>query len=422
MNVFIIAVGIFVVSYIAIISEKFNRMVIALMGGLLMVLFQVINQEEALGSVDFNTLGLLIGMMIIVGIIKRTGLFQYIAIRSAKVAKGEPWPIALLFAVITMVASALLDNVTTVLLLAPVTFVITETLEVNPIPFMIPMIFASNIGGTATIIGDATTIMVGSATHFSFVEFSQNMIPVAVIAIITVLTYFSFIYKGKIKVSDHAKMMVFKLDESRAISDKPLMYKSIAVLGLVIFGFIMHQALSIETATVALFGATLLLLISDIDPEELLMEIEWNTIFFFIGLFILVGALEKVGLIEMLAQNIITLTGGNLYLTSILILWVSAILSAFLDNVPFVTAMIPLIKSMSLIGGMNSPVLWYVLVAGACMGGNGTLIGASCNVIIGGMLNKRGNKIDFMAYFKVAFPGMLLIMLVLTGYFTVFYF
>lgn len=422
MNIFIVAVGIFIVSYIAIISEKFDRMVIALMGGILMIVFQVINQEEALGSVDFNTLGLLIGMMVIVSIIKRTGLFQYIAIRSAKIAKGEPWPIALLFAVITLVASALLDNVTTVLLLAPVTFVITDTLEANPIPFMIPMIFASNIGGTATIIGDATTIMVGSATRFSFLEFSQNMVPVALIAIMTILIYFTFIFKKKVHVSERAKKSVFKLDESKAISDKPLMLKSVAVLGLVILGFILHQALNIETATVALFGATLLLLISNIDPEETLMEIEWNTIFFFIGLFVLVGALEKVGLIEMLAKNIISLTGGNLYLTAILIFWVSAILSAFLDNVPFVTAMIPLIKSMGLVGGMTSPVLWYMLVAGACIGGNGTLIGASCNVIIGGMLNKRGHKIDFMAYLKVAFPGMLLIMLVLTGYFTVFYF
>ncbi len=422
MNQFILTVGIFVVSYIAIISEKFNRMVIALMGGLLMVLFNVLSQEEALSSVDFNTLGLLIGMMVIVSVIKKTGFFQYVAIRTAKAAKGEPWPIAILFALITLVASALLDNVTTVLLLAPVTFVITDTLEVNPIPFMIPMIFASNIGGTATIIGDATTIMVGSATHFDFLEFSKNMVPIAFVATITILAYLTFMYKKSTKVNDHAKAKIFKLDESKAITNRLLLYKCLGVLALVIVGFIMHQAMHVETATIALFGGTLLLLLTNIDPEEILMEVEWNTIFFFIGLFVLVGALVKIGLIEMLAKNIITLTGGNLYLTAILILWIGAILSAFLDNVPFVAAMIPLIKSMAVIGGMTSPVLWYALVAGACMGGNGTLIGASCNVIIGGMLNKRGNKIDFVEYMKVAFPGMLLIMVVLTGYFTVFYF
>lgn len=397
-------------------------MIVAMLGAVLMIGFQVLSQEEAFGIVDFNTIGLLIGMMIIVNVLKRTGFFQFLAIKMAKAAKGDPWKILFLFALTTTVSSAFLDNVTTVLLLAPVTFVIADTLKMNPIPFMVPMIFASNIGGTSTIIGDATTIMIGSATNFDFLYFLKNMGPIAFIAFTVMILSMKLIYGKQLKVTEENKQAVYELDESKTISDKPLLIKSGVVLAITIIGFITHQALGLESATIALFGAMVLLLLSKLDPEEILMEIEWNTIFFFIGLFILVGSLEKVGVITMLAEQIVNLTQGNLFMTTMLILWVAAILSSFLDNVPFVATMIPLLQNLEKITSVNAPVLWFALAAGACLGGNGTLIGASCNVIIGGMLEKRGHKINFVQYMKIAFPTMLASIAAIAVYISVIYF
>lgn len=421
-NHLLVAVGLFSLSYVAIISEKINRMIVAMLGAVLMIGFQVLSQEEAFGIIDFNTIGLLIGMMVIVNILKRTGFFQYLAIKMAKAANGDPWKILFLFALTTVVSSAFLDNVTTVLLLAPVTFVIADTLKMNPIPFMVPMIFASNIGGTSTIIGDATTIMIGSATNFSFLYFMKNMAPIALIAFAVLILSMKFIYGKSLKASEENRAAIFSLDESKTISDKNLLIKSLVVLGITILGFILHQNLHLESATVALGGAMTLLLLSKIDPEEILMEIEWNTIFFFIGLFILVGSLEKVGVIAMLASKIVAVTNGNEFMTAMLILWIAAILSSILDNVPFVATMIPLLKSMEQLTGTSAPVVWFALAAGACLGGNGTLIGASCNVIIGGMLEKRNHKIGFIEYMKIAYPTMLLSIAAITVYMTVVYF
>lgn len=418
----LIAVGIFALSYVTIISEKVNRMIVALLGAVLMIGFQVLSQEHALEIIDFNTIGLLVGMMIIVNILKRTGFFQYLAIKMAKMAKGDPWKITLFFAITTVVASAFLDNVTTILLLAPVTFVIADTLKMNPIPFMVPMIFASNIGGVSTIIGDATTIMIGSATGFDFLYFAANMAPIAVIAFLLMILVMKFYYGKQLKATDAQKQHIFDLDESRAISDKSLLIKSFVVLGATIIGFVFHRSFGLESATIALGGATILLLLSKLDPEDILMEIEWNTIFFFVGLFILVGALESVGVITFLGDKIIALTQGNLFFTAMLILWVSAILSSILDNVPFVATMIPLLKHMETATGVQAPVLWFALAAGACLGGNGTLIGASCNVIIGGMLEKRHHKVSFLGYMKIAFPTMILSIAAISVYMTVAYF
>lgn len=421
-NQLLVAISIFSLSYITIISEKINRMIVALLGGVLMIGFHILSQEEAFGFVDFNTIGLLIGMMIIVNILKRTGFFQYLAIKMAKAANGDPWKILFLFALTTAVSSALLDNVTTVLLLAPVTFVIADTLKMNPIPFMVPMIFASNIGGVSTIIGDATTIMIGSATGFDFLYFAKNMAPIALIAFSVMIISMKVIYGKSLKASEENRKAVFALDETKTISDKSLLVKSLSVLLLTIVGFITHQSMGLESATIALGGAMILLLLSGIDPEDILVEIEWNTIFFFVGLFILVGSLEKVGVIAAMAERIVALTQGNVFFTAMLILWVAALLSSLLDNVPFVATMIPLLKNMEQLTGSSSPVLWWALAAGACLGGNGTLIGASCNVIIGGMLEKRNHKIDFIDYMKVAFPIMLLSISAIAVYIAVFYF
>lgn len=416
-----IALIIFILTYTAIISEKINRTVIALFGAVLMIIFQVMPQSRAFGVIDFNTIGLLIGMMIIVIILRKTGIFQYIAIRTAKASKGDPWKIFLLFSIITAIASALLDNVTTILLIAPVTLVITDTLKLNPFPFLFAEIISANIGGTATLIGDPPNIMIGGATGLGFMDFLTNLAPVTIVIFVITIFIMKFMFRKEFKVSEENRKKVLDFDEHKTINDKKLLIQSGIVLGITILGFILHEAIHLESATVAIFGAVLLLLVSKADPDEILMEIEWSTIFFFVGLFILVGALEEVGIIKMLAEKLIDLTKGNIMITSMLVLWFSAVASAFVDNIPFVATMIPLIQNMQSISGMDVTPLWWSLALGACLGGNGTIVGASANVIAAGMLEKRGIKIGFVRYMKLAFPLMIVSIIISTIYLLLFY-
>lgn len=407
--------------YAAIISEKINRTTVAFFGAVLMVLLRIIDQEYAFESVDFNTIGLLLGMMIIVGIVKKTGLFQYVAIKSVKMAKGEPWKILVMLSVITAISSAILDNVTTVLLIAPVTIVIAESLRVSPIPFMISEIVSSNIGGTSTLIGDPPNIMIGSATGLGFIDFIANLMPVVIVIFITTLIAIKLIYKSRLTVPPELKSRLMKFDEALAISDKKLLVKSLIVLGATVLGFSLHQIIELETATVALAGAAILLLITRSDPEEIFHEIEWPTIFFFAFLFILVGSLEKVGIIKLIAKEVISITKGNMVLTSLLILWVSGISSAFLDNIPFVATMIPLIKNIGQMSSINLIPLWWALALGACLGGNGSLVGASANVVVAGILEKHKHRISFGEYMKIGFPLMILSIIISTTYLYIFY-
>jgi len=418
---FLPAIIVFLVAYGIIISEKLNRTVVALLGAVLMIVFHILSQEEAFGIIDFNTIGLLIGMMIIVNILKRTGVFQYVAIKTAKLSKGSPWKIMLYFSVITAVASALLDNVTTILLIAPVTFVITETLGLNPVPFLIAEVLTANIGGTATLIGDPPNIMIGGATNLSFSDFLFNLGPVVVIIFVAVLSLLKLIYGKQLKISDENKAKISDFDESKTITDPVLLKKSLIVLIGTIVGFGVHQMFGLESATVALLGAGILLLISKVDVEEVLLEVEWPTIFFFMGLFVMVGALEAVGVIEMVASQLINLTGGDLFVTTMLILWVAAIASAFLDNIPFVATMIPLIHNIGTMTGMDITPLWWALALGACLGGNGSVVGASANVIVSGMLHKKGYKLSFGDFLKVGFPIMLVTIVISTIYLIIFY-
>ncbi len=417
---FLPAIIIFLVAYGIIISEKLNRTVVALLGAIAMVVFHILSQEEAFHVIDFNTIGLLVGMMTIVNILKRTGIFQYIAIKTAKLSKGSPWKIMLYFSVVTAVASALLDNVTTILLIAPVTFVITETLGLNPVPFLITEVLTANIGGTATLIGDPPNIMIGGATNLSFMDFLINLGPVVVVIFIVVLLLLKFIYGSQLKISEENKAKIAEFDETKTITDPVLLKKSGIVLLGTIIGFAIHQSFGLESATIALLGAGILLLISKVDVEEILTEVEWPTIFFFMGLFIMVGALEEIGVIEVVANQLISLTQGNVFVTTMLILWVAAIASAFLDNIPFVATMIPLIHSIGATG-MDTTSLWWALALGACLGGNGSVVGATANVIVSGMLHKKGYKLTFGDFLKIGFPLMLISVFISMIYLIIFY-
>ncbi len=416
-----IPITIFLVIYGIIISEKINRTAISLFGAIVMIILGILNQEQAIEHIDFNTIGLLVGMMIIVNILKRTGVFEYLAIRAAKKAKGDPWKILVLFAIITALSSAFLDNVTTILLIVPVTLVITDTLDTNPIPFMFTEILIANIGGTATLIGDPPNIMIGSATGLGFVDFIVNLAPVVIVISVATLFLLKLIYKDFLKATDENKQKIMKMDESITIKDKLLLKKSLIVLFLTILGFMVHAQFHLESATVALGGAALLLVISKIDPEEILFEVEWTTIFFFMGLFILVGSLVEVGVIDNLAKKMLELTKGNLFVTTLTILWVSAIASAFLDNIPFVATMIPLIKAMTASGQLDANPLWWALALGACLGGNGTIIGASANVIVTGIMAREGRPVSFMSFMRIGFPMMIVSIIISTIYLILFY-
>ena len=416
-----IPITIFLVIYGIIISEKINRTAISLFGAIVMIILGILNQEQAIEHIDFNTIGLLVGMMIIVNILKRTGVFEYLAIRAAKKAKGDPWKILVLFAIITALSSAFLDNVTTILLIVPVTLVITDTLDTNPIPFMFTEMLIANIGGTATLIGDPPNIMIGSATGLGFVDFIVNLAPVVIVISVATLFLLKLIYKDFLKATDENKQKIMKMDESITIKDKLLLKKSLIVLFLTILGFMVHAQFHLESATVALGGAALLLVISKIDPEEILFEVEWTTIFFFMGLFILVGSLVEVGVIDNLAKKMLELTKGNLFVTTLTILWVSAIASAFLDNIPFVATMIPLIKAMTASGQLDANPLWWALALGACLGGNGTIIGASANVIVTGIMAREGRPVSFMSFMRIGFPMMIVSIIISTIYLILFY-
>jgi Na+/H+ antiporter NhaD/arsenite permease-like protein len=416
----ILALGVFAVTLGLIISEAVHRTVAALAGVVVLLLLRVLTPSEALSYVDFNTLCVLMGMMIIVSIVKRTGVFEYLAIVAAKKAGGDPWRIIVFLCVVTAVISGLLDNVTTVLLIVPMTFVITKKLNVNPIPFLIPEILASNIGGTATIIGDPPNIMIGSRAGLSFMDFIANMGPIVVVVFIVLFFVLWLIYRKQLKTDEAARQRIFELDESLCIKDRPLLYECGGVLALVIFGFIFHDVLNFSNGMIAMTGAVLLLLVSRSDIEETLLAVEWPSIFFFAALFMLVGALEEVGLITSLAGLITGLVQDNLLLAGVLLLWVSALVSAFIDNIPFVATLIPLILGLGAQGVDITP-LWWAVSLGGCLGGNGTLIGASANVVVAGLAEKQGHTLSFRGYMKIGFPLMILSVALSTVYLIVFY-
>ncbi|MBO9130650.1 ArsB/NhaD family transporter [Bacillus sp. 165] len=407
------AIAVFLITYAFIISEKINRAVIALLGASLMVIIGVVDLHNAFTHhIEWGTITLLIGMMILVNITSKSGVFQYVAIKSAKMAKGNPINILIILSLLTAVGSAFLDNVTTVLLVVPVTLSITRILNVNPVPYLMSEIIFSNIGGTATLIGDPPNIMIGSANkHLDFNAFLLNLAPVVVIIIAVTAVMIYLFYRKQLKTDAIQIQKLMGLDEKQYIKDHVLMKKSLAVLGATILGFVLHSVFHLDAALVAITGATVLMLIAvkEHDIEEVFAHVEWVTIFFFAGLFTLVGGLIDIGLIKTLAQKVLDITGGDIKFASVLILWVSGIASATIDNIPFVATMIPLINDMAVGLGLTPSsaeidVLWWSLALGACLGGNGTLIGASANVIVAGIASREGHGFSYMKFLKLGAP------------------
>lgn len=427
----LVATTIFVITYALIISEKVNRAIVALIGAGLVIGLGVLTQEQAIGGIDFNTIGLLTGMMVLVGITQGSGVFQFLAVKAAKIAKGHPFGILIMLSAITALLSALLDNVTTVLLIAPVTLFIAQELKMDPYPFLFAEINASNTGGTATLIGDPPNIMIGSATGLTFNQFLLHLAPLAILAFIVTLIPLGILYRKKLHVRPDARARLMEFNEWEAITDWRLLKQSLSVFGLVLLGFFFHHTLHLQPATIALTGAALLLWLvtHGLNPEEgtqkvhgFFSHVEWVTIFFFSGLFIVVAGIEHTGLLKLFAAWTLEATAGNFMITTLAILWVSALASAIVDNIPFVATMIPMVKDMLPVFQMTgvSPdqlqSLWWALAAGACLGGNGTLIGASANLVVAGIAQRNGISFRFVPFLKLAFPIMLLQILIATLY------
>ena len=414
-SVQIIAVVVFVVAMVAIMSEKVHRALVAIVGAMILLVVHVVTFDQAMSHVDFNTLGVLLGMMLFVAVVKLSGIFEYLAIKCARLAKGDPWRVMVLFVCLTALLSALLDNVTTVLLIGPMTITVCRLLDIDAVPFFLAEIMASNIGGTATLIGDPPNIMIGSKAGLSFADFVVTTGPAVILIMIVICALFYVVYGRRMVVAPERMAAVMELDEKRAVQDGMLMKKSLVMIALIVLGFVCHSSLGVESCVVALAAASIMLLIGRQDIEEIVLGVEWSTILFFTGLFVIVGGMVKCGVISALGNALVSVTGGNVTLLMILILWGSAVFSSVLDNIPFVATMIPLILSMQA-DGMDVTSLWWALSLGACLGGNGTLIGASANVVLSGISAKHGHPITFGHYLKVGFPTMVLSVAISTVY------
>ncbi|HCU58937.1 MAG TPA: hypothetical protein DIC64_03045 [Alphaproteobacteria bacterium] len=428
-----IATMIVMVCYAVLFSEKVNRAVTTLMAAMFMVLSGVITQNEAFASIDFNTISLLIGMMVIVSITERSGLFQFVAVWGAQKVKANPVGLMIVLSLVTALFSAFLDNVTTVLLIVPVTIQITRKLQITPYPYLILEIFASNIGGTATLIGDPPNILIGSALNLSFMDFLVTLAPIVVLTVLVLVGVFVLIWKNALQTNERNRAAVMRMNAAANIVDKLLLCKSLSVLFLVIIGFILAEEIHIANGVIALCGASVLLMLytmkdsayhRDEKTEEMFNLVDWTTIFFFMGLFMVVFGLEKTGVLEMLGQKFLSLTNGSLRRATFIILSVSAVVSSAIDNIPFVATMIPMLKSMEeSLGGREAMMpVWWALSLGACFGGNGSLIGASANVIVAGLAVREGHPIKFLGFLLWSIPVMMISTLMAGVYLYIKYF
>lgn len=421
----LVSASLLILAYIFIALEKIPKVTIALLGGALTIVLGLVSQTKTLGDsinphyfinfIDFNVIFLLVSMMVIVSITTRSGVFNWIANELLKFTKGHPVKVLCALGLFTAVTSAFLDNVTTVILIMPITFAIAKKLDIDPIPFLLTEIFSSNIGGTATLIGDPPNIIIGSAGGLSFIDFIKELTPVILVIMCVVLTILAFIFRKKLHASQDKMDEVAKIDNSHTITDKALMIRSTLILALVILGFMLHDVTHIETCVVAMLGASILLIFEK--PNEILQDVEWNTIFFFIGLFIIIGGLEASGGIKLMAEWILKVTQGSQAATSMIILWASGVISGIIDNIPYTATMAPmLVEIEKTMGATYAYPLWWALSLGACLGGNMTIIGAAANVIVSENAAKSGHPISFMRFLKYGVGVVAISLLISTAY------
>lgn len=405
------AVAVFVVALALIASERVDRTKIALLGATLVVLAGTLDQEQAIGAVDFNTIGLLVGMMIMVRVTETTGVYTWLAIRAGQISRGKPLAVVLSLAITTAVLSAFLDNVTTILLVVPITFLLADALDIDPVPLIVIEIVASNLGGTATLIGDPPNILIAGHTGLSFGAFIVNLAPIVIVTLVVVIPGLYLVYRSRLEIEPKARKRVMSLDAARSIEDPDEARRTVPILVLTILVFFIHKPLHLEPATVALAGAAIMLLVSRQNLHGTIASIEWLTLFFLIGLFVMVGALEATGALEAVANGIADVTGGDRVAELLGILWVSGIGSGLVDNIPFTAAMIPVVDSLA-----DDDAYWWALSLGACFGGNATIIAAACNVAASGMAARAGYAIGFVAFLRIGIPVTIVSLLLSTAY------
>jgi Na+/H+ antiporter NhaD/arsenite permease-like protein len=419
-----IALSVFVAVYVLYSAEKLNKTIAVLLGAAVFLLLHIVGQDEAFLAIDWNVIFFIIFMMIIVGITKTTGLFQYIAIKTAKIGQGDPLKILILLSLVGAFFSMFIDNVTTVLILTPVTILIAVELGITPVPFIICQAIAANIGGTATLIGNPPNLKIGSVAKLRFMSFVINLGPIVLINLAVFVCLILFLFRRHMVISNERKARIMEFDESKALENKPLLVKSLIAIFLVITGFLLHETLDVEAATIALFGAALLLVLSGKhDQNEFFHDIEWGTVFFFIGLFIMVSGLVQLGLIKKCAEFFMRITEGSMARTSFLLIWLSGFFSAIMDNIPYVMAMIPIVEDIAAAVGPEAALpLWWSLALGACLGGNATLIGASANVVAVNISTQSGYHISYFEFFRYGILFTLVSLTLSTGYVFLRYF
>jgi len=422
-----LAISVFLIAYIFIASERFNRVVVALTGAASMIVIGATDADAIFYShdtgIDWNVIFLLLGMMIIVGVIHKTGFFEYLAVKAIKRAKGEPKRALVSLIILTAVASAILDNVTTILLAIPMTLIVCKQLNVSPVPFILSQVFASNIGGAATLVGDPPNIIIASRANLSFNDFLVHMAPWVIVVMVVITPMLVFMFRKQLVNTAADRAKIAKLDESSYIKDRVLLKKSLFVLSAVMVAFVLHTALHLEPSIVALLGAGVLVAISRLKPKDYAMDVEWNTLIFFAGLFIMVGALVNTGALGKFAQYLKDQVGDQASLAAMVLLIVSALLSGIVDNIPYVASMSPVVTELSAgISGQYGDVLWWALAFGADFGGNATIIGASANVVAVGLAHKAGIKISFWQFAKYGIPVTFVSVAMVVPYILIRYF
>lgn len=417
----LLAVAIFVVALSVIAFEWVHRTKVALLGAALMVIVGVLDEDGAIAAVDWSTLGLLAGMMIIVGLTEPTGVFTYLALRVAQLSDGRPLRLVFLLAGVTGLLSAFLDNLTAILLIVPITLLLADLLRVSPIPLVLVEVLASNIGGTATLIGDPPNIMIGTAVEeLSFLDFIVNLAPVSLLTLVTVTAGLAFAFRKQLHVTPDRAAEIARLDPARDMREARYVKRALAVLLGTILAFFLHTLLHLEPAVVALTGATVMLLVAADDVEHALERVEWSTLFFFVGLFVMVGGLEERGVIDRIAEALADVTGGSRTAEALVILWGAAGGSALVDNIPFTAAMIPVVETLNAPGEGFHDELWWALALGACFGGNATLVAAAANLAAAGVLDRAQQPISFMRFLAVGLPVTVVSLLIATAYLLLF--